>query len=276
MRVLIVSMAAMAETAGSFSRMVLLANALKEANIDTAVCLAKDVNYRPIDGVKSYFLSTPMPLGLPKMMAKHTFPIAQKIGITSRKSVNSFDDVLHLTGNTDYRYLKISPGISKNKNKILVYMGNGTISQKKMVKEIFAAFKNSGFSVYIAGRGLKRQHFDNIQTAPYFYFQKLLSQSALYINHGGQNSVIDGLINGVPQLICAGKVFERKYNAGSIVKIGAGLEIPYKEFTGCNIKAVADKIISQGEYQKNAMKTDKVLLSLGGAGNIIKSLEEFD
>lgn len=103
-------------------------------------------------------------------------------------------------------------------------MGNGTISQKKMVKEISAAFKNSGFSVYIAGRGLKRQHFDNIQTAPYFDFQKLLSQSALYINHGGQNSVIDGLINGVPQLNCAGKV----------------------------------------------------LLSLGGAGNIIKSLEEFD
>lgn len=108
MRVLIVSMAAMAETAGSFSRTALLANALKEANIDTAVCLAKDVNYRPIDGVKSYFLSTPMTLGLPKMIAKHTFPIAQKIGITSRKSVNSFDDVLHLTGNTDYRYLKKS------------------------------------------------------------------------------------------------------------------------------------------------------------------------
>lgn len=384
MRVLIVSMAAMAETAGSFSRMVLLANALKEANIDTAVCLAKDVNYRPIDGVRNYFLSTPMPLGLPKMIAKHTFPIAQKIGITSRKSVNSFDDVLHLTGNTDYRYLKksvleirkaiqdfnsdvvysefnisamiagkmekkkifitasiptqygyantpryagglnklleeygmapvksclelfswadkkfvpscyelepfqdknvvfcgawkeIFPGISENKNKILVYMGNGTISQKKMVKEISAAFKNSGFSVYIAGRGLKRQHFDNIQTAPYFDFQKLFSQSALYINHGGQNSVIDGLIYGVPQLICAGKVFERKYNAESIVKIGAGLEIPYKEFTGCNIKAAADKIISQGEYQKNAMKTGKVLLSLGGAGNIIKSLEKFD
>ena len=49
-----------------------------------------------------------MPLGLPKMIAGHTFPLAQKTGITSRKSVNSFDDVLHLTGNTDYRYLKKS------------------------------------------------------------------------------------------------------------------------------------------------------------------------
>ena len=379
MRVLVVPMSAMAETAGSFSRMVLLMDALKETNTDTAVCLAQDVNYRPIDGVKSYFLSAPMPLGLPKMIAKHTFPIAQKLGITSRKSVNSFDDVLHLTGNTDYKYLKksvsdvrnaiqdfnpdviysefnisaiiagkiekkkifvtasiptqysyantpryasglnkllkeygiasvksclelflwadkkfvpscyelepfqdenvvfcgawkrISPVISENKNKILVYMGNGTISQKKMVKEISAAFKNSGFSVYIAGKGLKKQRFDNIQTAPYFDFQKLLPQSVLYINHDGQNSVIDGLIYGVPQMICAGKVFERKYNAQSIVKIGAGLEIPYKEFTGCNIKAVADKIISENKYRENAFKIGKVLLSLGGTENIIHS-----
>lgn len=35
-------MPAMAETAGSFSRAILLADALKEANIEPAVCLAKD------------------------------------------------------------------------------------------------------------------------------------------------------------------------------------------------------------------------------------------
>lgn len=86
--------------------------------------------------------------------------------------------------------------------------------------------------------------------------------------------MIDGLIYGVPQLICAGKVFERKYNAGSIVKTGAGLEIPYKEFTGRNIKAAADKIISVREYQENALKIGKVLLSLGGTENIIDSLEK--
>ena len=114
MRVLVVPMSAMAETAGSFSRVLLLTDALKEADIDTAVCLARDVNYRSIDGVKSYFLSVPMPLGLPKMIAAHTFPIAQKLGITSRKSVNSFDDVLHLTGNTDYKYLKKSVSDIRN------------------------------------------------------------------------------------------------------------------------------------------------------------------
>ena len=108
MRVLIIPMPAMAETAGSFSRAILLADALKEANIEPAICLAKDVHYKPINNTKSYFLSVPMPLGLPKIIAKHTFPIAQKLGITSKKSVNSFDDVLHLTGNTDYKYQKKS------------------------------------------------------------------------------------------------------------------------------------------------------------------------
>ena len=48
------------------------------------------------------------------MIAGHTFPLAQKTGITSRKSVNSFDDVLHLTGNTDYKYLKESVSDVRN------------------------------------------------------------------------------------------------------------------------------------------------------------------
>ena len=33
------------------------------------------------------------------------FPIAQKTGITSRKTVNSFDQVLFLTGNLNYNYI---------------------------------------------------------------------------------------------------------------------------------------------------------------------------
>lgn len=381
MRVLVVPMSAMAETAGSFSRAITLTNALNAANIDTAVCVAKDINYKPIDNVKSYFLSTPMPLGLPEIIAKHSFSTAQKLGIASRKSINSFDDVLYLTGNTDYKYLKksvsdikkaiqdfnpdviysefnisaiiagkiekkeifitasiptqyeyahtlryavglnkllkeygissvksclelfswadkkfvpscyelepfqdknvvfcgtwkhISSVTSKNKNKILVYMGNGTISQKSMVKEMSAAFKDSSYSVYIAGKGLKKQCLDNIQIAPYFDFQALFPETLLFINHGGQNSVIDGLIYGVPQLICAGKVFERQYNAQSIVKVGAGLKISHKEFAGIHIRDAADKIISVKEYRENALKTGRILLSLGGTKNIVKYLK---
>lgn len=381
MRVLIVPMPAMAETAGTYSRTAILAKDLKTANIDVAICSAQDINYRSINGIKNYFLTVPMPLGLPKGIAVHAFPIAQKLGITRVKTVNSFEDVLHLTGNIDYKYLKasvndirkaisdfepdviysefnisaiiagkmenkkifistsiptqyeysstpkyayglnkvlkeyrlpsvksclqlfswadkkfipscyelepfqgrnilfcgtfqrVNPIISQNRNKILVYMGNGTISQRKMLKEVISAFKDSKYSVYIAGRGLKEKSLNNIYIAPYFNFQTLLPYCLLFIHHGGQNSMIDGLIYGVPQLICAGKVFERKYNAQSIVKIGAGIEISYKDFTGNNIKALFEQIISDEIYRENAFKIGKILLSLGGTEKIIESLE---
>ena len=166
----------------------------------------------------------------------------------------------------------INPVISKNRDKILVYMGNGTISQGKMIKEIMAAFKGSPCSVYLAGRGLKEQSLGNIHIASHFNFQKLLPECLLFIHHGGQNSMTDALIYGVPQLICAGKVFERKYNASSIVRSGAGLEIPCQDFTGRNIKAAFEKIISDESYQTNAAKIGQILLSLGGTKKIIQTL----
>ena len=68
------------------------------------------INHQPtmkkISGIKNYFLEVPMPLGLPKVIAKRLFPIVQKLGISARKEVKSFDQVLYFTGNIDYKYLK--------------------------------------------------------------------------------------------------------------------------------------------------------------------------
>ena len=63
---------------------------------------------KKISGIKNYFLEVPMPLGLPKVIAKRLFPIVQKLGISARKEVKSFDQVLYFTGNIDYKYLKHS------------------------------------------------------------------------------------------------------------------------------------------------------------------------
>lgn len=376
-KVLIVPMSAMAETAGTFSRTLLLVDALKKANIDVALCSAKDMNFKEIHGVKNYFLSVPMPLGLPKKLAVHTFPLATKLGITSRKQVNSFEEVLHLTGNTDYKYLKksiddirkaiedfqpdviysefnisaivagrleqkkifvsasiptqleysstpkyavglnrilkefhlpavksclelfswadkkfvpscfelepfqdknvvfcgtwkqIEPVLLGKRNNILVYMGNGTISQKKMIKVITQAFQNSNYQIYLAGMGLPKQNLNNIHIASHFDFQALLPEALLFINHGGQNSVIDGLIYGVPQIICAGKVFERRYNAKSVVKNGAGIEISFKEFSEEVLLSTSERILASQSYYDNALKLGKKLLSLGGTENIV-------
>ena len=37
--------------------------------------------------------------GSTRVVGKYMFPIVQKLGLTSKKTVNSFDEVLFLTGN---------------------------------------------------------------------------------------------------------------------------------------------------------------------------------
>ena len=394
MKVLISSMAAMAETAGPSGRARFLVEHLRDAGIEVATCIAEDVNYKPIEGVENYYLEVPMPLGLPKAIASRTFPVAQKLGIIEKKNVGSFEDVLHFTGSIDYNYLvksvedirkaiadfnpdivysefnisaiiaakledkplyasisyptqteyasnpKYSKGLKKflkenslpdvfsaldlfkwadrsfvpsiyelepidrdnvtfcgtwkdiidnnsndsknevngnnenEKNIILVYMGNGTVSPKRMVNEIKNAFLDTEYEVYIASLGLEKSDFDNIHVDKRWDFSKLLNNAVLFINHGGQNSMVDGLIYGVPQLICPGRVFERIYNGKSVENLGAAKILSIDEFKSEIIKVESEKIINDDGFIQNSIKIGDKLKSCGGIDCILDVMNE--
>ncbi len=381
-RVLIVPMAAMAETAGSFVRTEILAARLIEHGFVVATCMAEDVNYKPLPNVKNNFLEVPSPLGLPRFISKRTFPLAQKFGLTAGKRVNSFDDVLFFTGNSSYTYLKksiqnirqaikafnpdivysefnlsaviaakleqrtvfasasfptqpeyaVSPQFSgalnrilaennlpkvssaleifkqadrrfvpsikelepfednsvvfcgswkhqklpecslQNKNKVLVYMGSGSISAKKMAAEISKAFSALPYEVYIAAKGHSEESHGNIHIASRWNFAELLPEAALFIHHGGQNSTADSFVYGVPQLIYPGRVFERIFNASSVEKNGAGLVIPFKEFSAGVIRKKAEAIFADFTFTENACNIGALLVQQGGADKVIEAL----
>lgn len=378
-KILLIPMAAMAETGGPAVRTVRIARTFQKAGMQVAVCAAQDGNFHTLEGGSFYQMSVPFPLGLPGVIASHTFPVAEKLGITARKTVHSFEEVCFLTGALDYRYLRksvkeivaaiqefqpdaiysefnlsaviagISVGLpvyasysrpampdyasspqfasgvnrilrelgqpevtstlelflrtkvrfipscpelepmedtnavycgslyapaclSPVRNKVLVYMGNGTISQKRMVREISLAFSDCNTPVYIAGRGLANKVNGTIHIAARFPFTELLPETALFINHGGQNSVIDGLVHGVPQLIFPGKVFERKYNAKSVQRNGAGLYLSTECFQADEIRRAANKVMKNPSYAEKAMNLGQKLQSLGGAEQILNTL----
>ncbi len=381
MKILLVPMAAMAETAGPMSRTRLLTEAFLRSGIEVALCAAEDFNYKPIKGVYNYHLSVPVPLGLPGWIGKHFFSIIEKSGIMGRKTVHSFEEVLQLTGAVTYPYFKVSvdeiraaikefkpdvvytefnlsaiaaakaeqtaiaatysypvqttfasspqfahgvnrvlgelkqaqvvsslelfkrtdlrfvfsshdlepmedadmvyagalkklPMIEKvgKRNKILVYMGNGTISKKRMMKEITNAFKDTAFDVYIACKGVKEESSGNIHKADHYDFSELFPETAVFINHGGQNSIVDGLIYGVPQLLCPGKVFERKYNAGSIVKNEAGILLEETEFKSGKIIQAVNQLTRNEKYHNNALALGHTLASIGGTDKVVNCI----
>jgi len=104
-------------------------------------------------------------------------------------------------------------------------------------------------------------------------FNQLLDESVHYINHGGQNSVIDGLLHGVPQLLVPGKVFKRRYNANSIVNNHAGALLSHHDFRASKIFQQAEILIHSDEIKENAKKLGKMLESQDGIETIINNMK---
>lgn len=160
------------------------------------------------------------------------------------------------------------------RNKILVYMGTGSISPKRQVKEMREAFLDSEYEVYIATKQLNGFKENNINVAERYDFSKLLPESIAYINHGGQNSIIDGMVYGVPQIIIPGKVFERRYNAKSVEKNGAGKILTEKEFKSYNIKNIIKEFKKDNTYCISAKHMGKKLEEQGGVKKVVDAIEK--
>lgn len=383
MKVLIAPMSAMAQTNGCMTRAIAICHELLSNGHDVAFCAAEDMNYKTVTDVKNYYAPVPSPLGLPLVLGKRAFKVAKTLGIQQRKSVNSFEEVLQLTGANNRKYFEqdllclqkaiqdfqpdiiysefrltaivaaklegvtvagsisyptqtsyacnskysgevrrflqnkglpqissildvfrwmdikfvpssyelepfsdekvvftgafFKPGeveICKHPNIIVVYMGNGAITTKKVVKELISAFHNSSYNIYIASSDLTSRNFDNITIDKYFDFADLMPKAVAYINHGGQNSIMTGLMYGVPQIICAGKVFERKYNAESIVRLNAGVSLQMKEFTSKTLRSAVQTFENNNKYKANALRAGKTIETLGGAKTVVEVLQK--
>ncbi|MBX4267269.1 glycosyltransferase [Clostridium estertheticum] len=383
MRVLIAPMSAMAETSGPFSRAVALCHKLIERQHEVAFCAAKDVNYKTIENIKNYYAPIPSPLGMPMFIGKRMIKIVQLLGIQQKKSVNSYEQVLHFIGAITYNHfledvfyirkaiqnfkpdvvysefrisaivasklenvkvvtgfsypvqksfasnpeysegvkvfiqenklpsiesvldifdwadLKVVPSsyelepiddkkivftgpffvpkvktVETPRNKIIAYMGYGTITPKTVICNLAKVFEESKFQIYIATEQVKPFKKNNINVDRKFDFSELMPEAVAYINHGGQNSIMTGLIYGVPQIICPGNNFERRYNASSIVHLGAGVSLESGDFNAKTIKKIVKELNIKPIYANNSKKSGERLLNLGGVNKVVQVLED--
>ena len=157
---------------------------------------------------------------------------------------------------------------------VLVYMGYGTIAKARMLRVLADAFAGSDVQVYIAGMGPQETVTGNLHCAYRFDFAALLPRAALLIDHGGQNSLMDGLRYGVPQLICPGKVFERRFNAQSAACHGAGLVLTLGEFTAERVRSAAARLTTEAAFAQNARALGDALTALGGTGAVVRAIRQ--
>ena len=88
---------------GPWSRAQRVARAFQDAGHEAVFAWGDDGNcVNPV--APTLEIPVPSPLGLPEAIARHTFPLASRLGLMGRKPVRSFEEVLWLTGALDERY----------------------------------------------------------------------------------------------------------------------------------------------------------------------------
>ena len=95
-------MVARSRMGGPWSRAQRVARAFQDAGHEAVLAWGDDGNCaNPI--APTLEIPVPSPLGLPEAIARHTFPLASRLGLMGRKPVRSFEEVLWLTGALDER-----------------------------------------------------------------------------------------------------------------------------------------------------------------------------
>ena len=98
-------MLARSQMGGPWSRAQQVARAFLSRGHEVVLAWGDDGNC--VDPVAPTFeFPVPSPLGLPEAIARHTFPLASRLGLMGRKPVRSFEEVLWLTGALDERYTR--------------------------------------------------------------------------------------------------------------------------------------------------------------------------
>lgn len=98
-------MVARSRMGGPWSRAQRVARAFQDAGHEAVLAWGDDGNC--VDPIAPTLeIPVPSPLGLPDAIARHTFPLASRLGLMGRKPVHSFEEVLWLTGALDERYTR--------------------------------------------------------------------------------------------------------------------------------------------------------------------------
>ena len=376
-------MLARSQMGGPWSRAQQIARAFLSRGHEVTLAWGDDGNCaNPV--APTFEIPVPSPLGLPEAIARHTFPLASRLGLMGRKPVHSFEEVLWLTGSLDYRYscavveklrefmrtwrpdvvysefnlaaviaaraegipcmgsgsqpttvayasnprksagirrllremgmpapassLSILEGMkrrfipscpslepeageraiycgflgevpqldarSTDRACAVVYLGSGSVPAGVAVRVGRQLSSALGCDVHVAGvpEAVYAAAGREVHCAPRFNFAELLPRASVMVHHGGQNSMMDALSYGVPQVVVPGRVFERQFNAEAVERTRCGLSVRAPK-PGL-IAEAARRLVDETSLSDGLARLRDELSALGGTERIVSEVEE--
>lgn len=154
---------------------------------------------------------------------------------------------------------------------VFVYVGTGSLTLKRLRNVLPRVFHGGEGTRCIVGAQslVKTEQHAGVEFRPYVPAAQLLPQCDWTICHGGQNTIIQSLIHGVPLMIFPGPIFERRYNARKIEESSAGHSGEIYHFTP---RWLLEALRSHDECASAASALRMSILSYGGAGAAVSAI----
>ncbi|SHO45758.1 macrolide family glycosyltransferase [Anaerocolumna xylanovorans] len=152
----------------------------------------------------------------------------------------------------------------------LIFISMGTINTAlaDFYKMCIEAFRESGYQIVmsignkteISSLGTIPDNFILSRQVPQL---EILKRTALFISHGGLNSINEAIYYGVPCIVLP-LANDQYITAAQVAKMKIGIPLAFQEVSAATLKSTTDEIISTSSYQENIQKLRDVFQNAGG------------
>ncbi len=153
----------------------------------------------------------------------------------------------------------------------VVYISLGTVfsDQIAFFQQCFAAFAAAPYQIVLSLGGRSDPAAlgpvpANFVVRPFVPQLALLQRAALFITHGGMNSVNEALYYGVP-LVVVPQAADQLIVARRVAHLGAGVLLPQDRRTPSGLRSSAARVLADPRYRTAALRVGQTLRAAGGA-----------
>lgn len=161
----------------------------------------------------------------------------------------------------------------------LVYASLGTVNNdnRAFFQTCIEAFAGADvFVVMTTGKSIAPESFgalpENMAIYGWVPQREVLQQAALFITHGGLNSIHDGLTLGLPLLLIPQQE-EQTFNAMRVVELGAGLMLKSRQVGAEQLRASALRLLAEPQFGIESRRIGDTLRAAGGAPKAADEVE---
>jgi UDP:flavonoid glycosyltransferase YjiC (YdhE family) len=161
--------------------------------------------------------------------------------------------------------------------KIFCAMGSST--PVPVLRTAALALRDSGYNVVVATTSILDPAElaplpENVYATRYLPAPQVNELADIAVIHGGQGTVQTACWAGIPVIGVAFQ-FEQQANLDILARVGMGVRIPLREFTGERLLTEVKRVAHNPRYREEAQRIQALVRDTDGAANAAKAILDF-